>query len=98
MKKRTLITSILLGLATVAVVGYSIVGCSSVQQLGKRQPADDSNERAASPDEGREPTPQWRVVGQPSTEQVPTKIEPQAEDESHLREQVDVALKQHDPT
>jgi Ca-activated chloride channel family protein len=80
------------------VVGYSIVGCSSVQQLGKRQPADDSNERAASPDEGREPTPQWRVVGQPSTEQVPTKIEPQAEDESHLREQVDVALKQHDPT
>ena len=87
MKTKALITSILLGLTAVVLVGYIIVGCSSVQPLGQRQAAGSSNKTKALPSENGEPASQWWSVSQPVGEPSKTAVEPRAEDESRLREQ-----------
>jgi Ca-activated chloride channel family protein len=96
-KTKTLIASILLDLTAAVLVGYSIVGCSSVQPLGQRQAADRSNESAALPDESRESAPEPRFVRTPSFEPAKTTVEPQVEDESRLREQAQPSLSQPKP-
>jgi Ca-activated chloride channel family protein len=86
-KTKALITSILLGLTAVVLVGYIIVGCSSVQPLGQRQAAGSSNKTKALPSENGEPASQWWSVSQPVGEPSKTAVEPRAEDESRRREQ-----------
>ncbi len=96
-RTKTLIASILLGLTAAVLVGYSIVGCSSVQRLGQRQAADGSNESAAMPDESQKRAPAPRFLGTPPAEPATTAVEPQMEDESRLREQGQPSLSQPKP-
>ncbi len=96
MKTKALITSVLLGLTAIALAGYIIVGCSPTQRLGKGQVADRSSESAAPPDESRVHAPEPRFVGTPS-EPVRTTMEPQVEDESHLRQHPQPPLSSREP-
>ncbi len=73
MNKKALITSILLGLTAMALVGYIIVGCSSTQQSALRQLPDRSSQSAAMPDEDSQRAQQPRFVGTPVMEVPPDK-------------------------
>lgn len=87
MKKKTLITSVLLGLTVIVLVGYIIVGCSSTRQSALQLPADRSSQSETLPNESTESSPQWRIVGQPSTELSNTTMEARVKDESRTLSQ-----------
>ncbi len=102
MKARRAIFLLAVGLAAVLLVtallmpslnrvkrfSYSQRLSSAPVELPDGQPADRSNENAALPDDGRvgPPKPLF-FVGSPSAEPTKSAAEPQAEDESRLREQ-----------
>ena len=78
MKKTALITSILLSLTVVVLIGYFLVGCSTIQERMAQQSKDLSNEEIVSSKEESHPSPsKVQVATQPSPERPNTTSEVQ---------------------
>ena len=64
MKKKALITSILLGLTLIALVGYLLAGCSAIQDRISRQTREESHKGVVSniPADDRDQDSQPKIV------------------------------------